>query len=59
MKVFMSSHYLLKVSYSSFILCSQFIPKNAIVHAASSVNIKDKTCNNDFNKPHDALNDDA
>ena len=54
----MSSHYLLNVSDLYCILCSQFILKNATVHAASSVNIKDETCNNDFDAPHDALDDD-
>ena len=34
--------------------CSQFTLKNA----GSSVNIKDETCNNDFDATHDALEDD-
>ena len=54
----MSSHYLLNVSDLYFILCLQFILKYATVHAAGSVNIKDKTWNSDFDRPHDALEDD-
>ncbi len=54
----MSSHYLLKVSDLYCILCSQFILKNATVHAAASVNIKDETWNSNFDRPHDALEDD-
>ena len=54
----MPSHYFLNVSDSYCIHCSQFILKNAIVHAAPSVNIKDETCNNDFYATHDALEDD-
>ncbi len=54
----MSSHYLLNISDLYCILCSQFILKNAAVHAAASVNIKYESYN-DFNAPHDALNDDA
>ena len=53
----MSSHYLLNVSDLYFILCSYFILKKAAVHAAS-FNIKDETWNSDFDRPHDALEDD-
>ena len=35
-----------------------FILKNAADHAAASVNIKDKTWNSVFDRPHDALEDD-
>ena len=58
MKASMSSHYLLNVSDLYFILCSYFILKNASVHAAASVNIKDETWNSVFNGPHDASDDD-
>ena len=58
MKASMSSHYLLNVSDLYCILCSQFILKNAVVHAAASVNINDETWNRGFDKPHDALEDD-
>ena len=58
MKASMSSHYLLNVSDLYCILCSQFILKNATVHAAASVNIKDETWNSVFDRPHDALEDD-
>ncbi len=44
-------------SDSYCIRCSQFILENAAVHAASSVSIKDETCNNDFDATHDALED--
>ncbi len=54
----MSSHYLLNVSDLYCILCSQFIPQNATVHAAASVNIKDETWNSVYNRPHDALDND-
>ena len=57
MKASMSSHYLLNLSDLYFILCSQFILKNATVHAVSSVNIKDESFN-DFDAPHDALDED-
>ncbi len=58
MKASVSSHYLLNISDSCCILCSQFILKNATVHAALSVNTKDETFNNDFDASHDALEDD-
>ena len=54
----MSSHYLLNVSDSYCIFWSQIILKNATVHAAASVNIKNETWNSDFDRPHDALEDD-
>ncbi len=54
----MSSHFLLNVFDLYCILCSQFILKNAAVHAAASVNMKDETWNSDFDKPRDALEDD-
>ena len=58
MKASMSSHYLHNVSDLYCILCSYFILKNAAVHAAASVNIKDETWNSVYNRPHDALEDD-
>ena len=58
MKASMSSHYLLIVSDLYCILHSYFILKNVAVHAAASVNIKDETWNSDFDRPHDALEDD-
>ena len=54
----MSSHYLLSVSDLYCILCSYFILKNVAVHAAASVNVKDESWNSDFDRPHDALEDD-
>ncbi len=54
----MSSHYLLNVSDLYCILCSQFTLKNAAVHSAASVNIKDETWNSDFFATHGALQDD-
>ena len=53
----MSSHYLLHISDLYCILCSQFIFKNAAVHAAASVNIKDETWNNDFDAKYYGLED--
>ena len=53
----MSSHYLINVPDLYCILCSQFMLKDAAVHAAALVNIKDETCNNDFDATHDALKD--
>ena len=49
---------MLTVSGSYGILCSQFILKNPTVHAEASVNMKDESWNNDFDAPHDALDDD-
>ena len=49
---------MLTVSDSYGILCSQFILKNPTVHAEASVNMKDEAWNNDFDAPHDALDDD-
>jgi len=52
---------LLTVSGSYGILCSQYSYlrlKNATVHAVASVNMKDETWSNDFDAPHDALDDD-
>jgi len=54
----MSSHYLLSVSDLYCILCSYFILKNVPVHAAAAVNVKDESWNSDFDRPHDALEDD-
>ena len=54
----MSSHYLLSVSDLYCILCSYLILKNVTVHAAASVNVKDESWNSDFDRPHDALEDD-
>ena len=54
----MSSRYLLSVSDLYCILCSYFILKNVAVHAAASVNVKDESWNSDFDRPHDALEDD-
>lgn len=54
----MSSHYLLSVSDLYCILCSYFILKNVPVHAAASVNVKDESWNSDFDRPHDASEDD-
>ena len=54
----MSSHYLLSVSDLYCILCSYFILKNVAVHAAASVNVKDESWNSDFDRPHDASEDD-
>ena len=58
MKASISSHYLLNVSDLYCIFHSYFILKNVTVHAAALVNIKDETWNSDFNRPHDALEDD-
>ena len=58
MEASISSHYLLNISDLYCILCSYFILKNVAVHAAASVNIKDETWNSDFDRPHDALEDD-
>ena len=58
MKASMSSHYLLNVSDLYCILCSQFILKNVPVHAAAAVNVKDESWNSDFDRPHDASEDD-
>ena len=49
---------MLTVSDAYGILCSQFILKNPTVHAEASVNMKDEAWNNDFDAPHDALDDD-
>ncbi len=54
----MSSHYLLSVSDLYCILCSYFILKNVPVHAAAAVNVKDESWNSDFDRPHDASEDD-
>ncbi len=54
----MSSHYLLNLSDLYCILRSYFILKNVAVYAAASVNIKDESWNNVYNRPHDALEDD-
>lgn len=54
----MSSHYLLSVSDLYCILCSYFILKNVPVHAAVAVNGKDESWNSDFDRPHDASEDD-
>jgi hypothetical protein len=54
----MSSHYLLSVSDLYCILCSYFILKNVAVHAAAAVNVKDESWNSDFDRPHDASEDD-
>ena len=54
----MSSHYLLSVSDLYCILCSYFILNNVAVHAAASVNVKDESWNSDFDRPHDASEDD-
>ncbi len=49
---------MLTVSNAYGFLCSQFILKNPTVHAEASVNMKDEAWNNDFDAPHDALDDD-
>ena len=54
----MSSHYLLSVSDLYCILCSYFILKNVPVHAAAAVNVKDESWSSDFDRPHDASEDD-
>ena len=54
----MSSHYLLSVSDLYCILCSYFILKNVPVHATAAVNVKDESWNSDFDRPHDASEDD-
>ena len=54
----MSSHYLLNVSDLYCILRSYFILKNVPVHAAAAVNVKDESWNSDFDRPHDASEDD-
>ena len=54
----MSSHYSLSVSGLYCILCSYFILKNVPVHAAAAVNVKDESWNSDFDRPHDASEDD-
>ena len=54
----MSSHYLLNISDLYCILCSYYIIRNVTVHAAASVNIKDKTWNSVFDRPHDVLEGD-
>ena len=37
---------------------SYFILKNVPVHAAAAVNVKDESWNSDFDRPHDASEDD-
>ncbi len=58
MKASMCSHCLLNIPDLYFVLFSYFILKNVPVHAAAAVNVKDESWNSDFDRPHDAPEDD-